>query len=120
VTVAYATADGTAQAGLDYMPTTGTLSWEDGDTAPKMIMVPLLDAGGAAKSLTATLSNPQYGALGPTVTATIALNDAGGGAAGCGCRAGTAPRSSFPGLAAGLVLVAFMVRRNRRRRRRST
>ncbi len=47
VTVDYATADGTAQAGVDYMPPTGTLSWEDGDTAPKTIMVPLLGAGGA-------------------------------------------------------------------------
>jgi hypothetical protein len=116
VTVDYATADGTAQAGVDYLPATGTLSWADGDTAPKTIMVPLLDTGGANKSLTATLSNPQYGALGEIVTATILLSDAGGSGSGCGCRAGTAPRSFVPGLAAGLILAALLAHRSRRRR----
>ncbi|HWO20128.1 MAG TPA: Calx-beta domain-containing protein [Kofleriaceae bacterium] len=119
VTVDYATADGTARAGVDYVAATGTLSWADGETEPKTIMVSLLGAGGAARSLTATLSNPQYGALGEIVTATVLLNDVGGGGGGgCGCRAGTAPGSAAFGFAAGLLGAALLMRRGRRRRHR--
>lgn len=40
--VSYATADGTALAGLDYTSTSGTLSWETGDFADQTIQVPVL------------------------------------------------------------------------------
>ena len=59
VTVAYATADGTATAGSDYTATSGTLSFAAGETA-KTISVPVLadaqDDGG--ETLTLTLSTP--------------------------------------------------------------
>lgn len=42
VTVNYATADGTAIGGLDYVPTAGTLVFEPGETR-KTVMVPLVD-----------------------------------------------------------------------------
>src|SRR6185369_547072 len=75
VSVNYSTADGTAVAGTDYTATSGTLNWADGDTAPKMISVPLLNyaAVGASKSLTVTLANPQYGDLGATTVNTLTL-----------------------------------------------
>ena len=42
VTVDYATADGTAEAGADYEATTGTLTFKPGDTG-KTVSVPLID-----------------------------------------------------------------------------
>jgi hypothetical protein len=43
VTVNYSTADGTATAGLDYLSTTGTLTWLPGQSGPKTFTVPLID-----------------------------------------------------------------------------
>lgn len=42
VSVNYSTADGTGTAGQDYAATTGTLTWADGDRAPKSFTVPIL------------------------------------------------------------------------------
>ena len=60
VSVDYATSDGTAIAGVDYTATSGTLSWADGDMAPKMISITTLadfiqDNG---ETINITLSNP--------------------------------------------------------------
>jgi fibro-slime domain-containing protein/uncharacterized repeat protein (TIGR01451 family) len=43
VTVDYAAAAGSATAGQDFTPVTGTLVWEDGDDTPKTFAVPILD-----------------------------------------------------------------------------
>ena len=77
VSVNYSTADGTATAGTDYTAASGTLNWADGDTAPKTIAVTLLNnpAIAASKSLTVTLSNPQYGDLGNTTVNTLTLTE---------------------------------------------
>ena len=40
--VAYTTKDDSAVAGLDYVTTTGTLTWANGDNSPKIVYVPLL------------------------------------------------------------------------------
>jgi len=42
VSVGYRTFDSTAKAGIDYVETSGTLSWADGDTASKSFTVPIL------------------------------------------------------------------------------
>ncbi|MGV3697849.1 T9SS type A sorting domain-containing protein [Flavobacterium sp.] len=60
VSVDYATSDGTAIAGTDYNATSGTLTWADGDMAPKMISITTLadfvqDNG---ETINITLSNP--------------------------------------------------------------
>ncbi|MYD84926.1 MAG: hypothetical protein F4Y14_01285, partial [Acidobacteria bacterium] len=59
VTVAYATADGTAKASLDYASTAGTLRLEPGDTA-RAIRVPTLDDESLEQTedFTVTLSGP--------------------------------------------------------------
>ncbi len=77
VSVAFATANGSALAGADYTATSGTLTWVDGDIAPKTISVPLLGnpALAASKSLTITLSNPTYGTLGATTVNTLTLTE---------------------------------------------
>src|SRR5262249_43972415 len=63
-TVAYSTADGTALAGRDYTPTSGTLTFAPGETV-KAILVPTIDDGVAAptRSFTVTLSNPVGGVI---------------------------------------------------------
>jgi hypothetical protein len=43
VSVKFASDDGTATAGEDYVETTGTLNWGDGDTSNKTITVDILD-----------------------------------------------------------------------------
>ena len=58
VTVAYATADGTATAGADYTATSGTLTFAPGETA-QTVPVPVLDDAhdDTGETLTLTLSN---------------------------------------------------------------
>jgi hypothetical protein len=63
-TVNYATADGTALAGRDYVATSGTLTFAPGETS-KTILVPTLDDGVAdpTKYFTVNLSNPTGGVI---------------------------------------------------------
>ena len=58
VTVDYATADGTAEAGSDYTETTGSLTFEPGETA-KTVEVPLIDddVEDGGETFTLTLRN---------------------------------------------------------------
>jgi len=78
VTVDYATTDGTATAGSDYTTATGTLSWADGDIAPKIFQVPLLDDGTGENDETVllSLSNPTGGAtIGTPGSAVLTIED---------------------------------------------
>ena len=79
VTVAYATADGTARAGLDYTPATGTLRLEPGDTLGT-IRVAVLDDETLEETedFAATLSAPAGATLADaTGRGTITDNDEG-------------------------------------------
>lgn len=62
VTVNYATSDGTATAGKDYRTTSGTLTFEIGNTL-KLVEVPIIDdrVPDSAETLTLTLSSPSNG-----------------------------------------------------------
>jgi hypothetical protein len=64
VAVSYATSDGTGTAGRDYTPVSGTLSWADGDVAPKTFTVPLLADPflAASETVNLTLADPTGGA----------------------------------------------------------
>ncbi len=64
VTVDYATSDGTAQAGVDYTATSGTLTFDAGDTE-KTVEVPVLDDSHdeGEETLTLRLSNASGGRL---------------------------------------------------------
>ncbi|TWU42045.1 Calx-beta domain-containing protein [Novipirellula artificiosorum] len=77
VTVAYATANGTATAGADYTATSGTLNFAAGETS-KMITVPILDdtVDESSETFTVTISNPTGGAtLGATQVSTVTITD---------------------------------------------
>jgi outer membrane autotransporter protein len=60
-TVEYATADGSAIGGSDYTPVKGTLTWNDGELAEKLVTVPInTDAiNENNETFTLTLTNPQ-------------------------------------------------------------
>jgi hypothetical protein len=78
VSVDYATADGTATAGADYQTRLGTLTFADGDTAPKSFTVPLVDDADVEPSETVQLglSNPTGGAvLGTQASAVLTITD---------------------------------------------
>jgi hypothetical protein len=87
VSVHFQTADGSALAGQDYTATSGTLSWNDGDEAPKVVEVPILDDTLAEGNETVllTLSDATGGAtVDPTRgTATLDILDDEGGTAAC-------------------------------------
>lgn len=58
--VDYATSDGTATAGVDYVAASGTLNWADGDTTDKTIEVTINDDSDAVgdRNFNLALSNP--------------------------------------------------------------
>ena len=65
VTVAYATANGSAEAPQDYMPESATLTWPDGDTLDKTFQVTLVQnvQGECPETVRLSLSNPGGGAV---------------------------------------------------------
>jgi len=77
VTVDFATADGTATAGVDYTATSGTVTFA-ASQATKTFTIPLLAEVGAqpTKSFSVILSNPgSGGTLGARTTATVNVSD---------------------------------------------
>lgn len=75
VSVDFATANGTALAGVDYTAAAGTLAWLDGDNTAKAITVTVLNnpAAPTDRTFTVNLSNPLNGSLGAQTTATVTL-----------------------------------------------
>ena len=75
VTVAYATSDGSAQAGSDYTAKTGTLTFNTGDTSQTVSVTVLTDSDDEGQeTLTLTLSNPSQATL-DDATATGAIEN---------------------------------------------
>jgi hypothetical protein len=78
VSVSYATASGIATSGADFVSTSGTLSWPDGDTTSRSITVPITQDTllEGLESFTLTLSAPTGGAtLGAQASLTISILD---------------------------------------------
>jgi hypothetical protein len=76
VSVTYSTANGTAIAGEDYIATSGTLNWADGETGAKTFSIPLIDDAlvEGNETFTVTLSNPTGGlGLGTPATTTVTI-----------------------------------------------
>ena len=76
----YATQDGSAVAPSDYTPTSGTLTWADGEGGTKFIPVNLVEDGFAEgdESFTIALSNAQGAGLGANAQAQIVIVVNGG------------------------------------------
>jgi hypothetical protein len=78
VSVAYATANGTATAGEDYTATNGVLSWADGEGGVKSIVVPIINDAleESSETFSATLSAPTGGAtIGSPASETVTIAD---------------------------------------------
>jgi uncharacterized delta-60 repeat protein len=77
VSVDYSTSDSTATAGADYVPSSGTLTWTDGDTADKTIAVTLLDdsVSEGDERFNITLANPTGGAFLATSRSSVMIAD---------------------------------------------
>lgn len=80
VGVSYQAAAGTATAGTDFAPASGSLTWSDGDAAPRTISIALPDDSQAeqTETFTVSLGQPSGGALlaSPSIaTVSIADND---------------------------------------------
>lgn len=77
VSVAYATSPGSAGAGTDYTPVSGTLSWASGEGGNKTFQVPVLDDNveDGNKTVNLLLQNPSGGANLGTSSATLAIAD---------------------------------------------
>ncbi len=74
----YRTANGTATAGQDYTATTNFVTWANGDTAPKNVVITILNDGAAEadESFTVTFFTTFGGAtLGGQATTTVTIND---------------------------------------------
>jgi uncharacterized delta-60 repeat protein len=78
-TVAYQTINQTAIAGTHYTATSGTLTWLDGDSTPKPIVVPLIPypTAGGAVDFTIQLTNVTNGVLINPSTITVSLRPSG-------------------------------------------
>ncbi|MFN6324173.1 MAG: bluetail domain-containing putative surface protein, partial [Aphanizomenon sp.] len=76
ISVNYATANGTATAGLDYTATIGTLTFAPGATS-QVINIPILNdsLNEADETFTLTLSSPTNAVLGAVTIATTTIND---------------------------------------------
>ncbi|SDW52437.1 choice-of-anchor Q domain-containing protein [Thiocapsa roseopersicina] len=83
VTVSYATADGSAQAGLDYRATSGTLSFAAGQTQ-QTITVPILEDSLVEGTESFTLALGAAGINSASATGRISDNDSGGAGPTCG------------------------------------
>jgi hypothetical protein len=78
VSVRYSTLARSAKLGIDYSPTSGTLAWADGDSAPRSITVTVFDdiLVETNKFFEVRLSSPRGGArLGTTATASVVIVD---------------------------------------------
>lgn len=76
VTVNYATSNGTATAGSDYTATSGTLTFNPGQTS-RTFTVPIIDdsLNEVDETVNLTLSNPSNATLGSPATATLTIID---------------------------------------------
>ncbi len=76
--VDYATSDGTAKTVEDYIETSGTLTWADGNGDPKTFSVPIVDEATFIEeneTVNLTLSNPTGADPGTQMTAVISILD---------------------------------------------
>lgn len=82
ITVSYATANGTAVSGSDFVQTTGTITFGVNDTTPKQISIPILDdtAVEGTQSFLLQIFNPISATLGTPSVASINITDNDSGA----------------------------------------
>ncbi|MDR3633748.1 MAG: Calx-beta domain-containing protein [Isosphaeraceae bacterium] len=73
LTVTYATADGSAHAGTDYVPSSGTVTFAPGQYYAQVVVPLLPGANHAGRTFTLTLSSPSGGVLGAVSTDQVSI-----------------------------------------------
>jgi hypothetical protein len=85
VSVAYATANGTASSGTDYAAASGTLNWANGDATPKTFEINIGNVApfSGSKAFNVTLSSPSGGAtLSTPSSAAVTITGSSGAGSG--------------------------------------
>jgi hypothetical protein len=123
VSIAYATADGTATAGADYQAASGTLRWSNGEGAAKSFAITILNDAlvEGSETLTVALSNATGGAAqGTPLTAQITIGDddsvpgGGGGGTPSGGGSGGSGLLDLAALAALSLAASWRARKRRK------
>lgn len=85
VSVNYATSDGTAIEGIDYLGASGVLAWSDADETTKTFDVEIIDNFGSDgdKTVNLELTDPTGGATIPSPSALLVITDDEGGTGPC-------------------------------------
>ena len=85
VSVNYATSDGTAIEGIDYLGASGVLSWSDGDETTKNFDVEIIDNfdSDGDKTVNLALTDPTGGATIPSPSGLLVITDDEGGTGPC-------------------------------------
>ena len=75
--IRYATSNGTARSGSDYVSKSGTLSWAAGDANPKAITISIVNntTKESTEAFYVTLSSPKGATLGAISRATVSVTD---------------------------------------------
>lgn len=76
-TVDYSTGTGTASAGVDYTPVSGTLVWAVGDSSDRSFVIPLKNntLANSTKTIPILLTNPTGAKLGTPAASTLSILD---------------------------------------------
>ena len=71
------TSDGSAEAGADYTAVSTTVRFEDGDTSPRLVEIPILQdqVGENDETFDVSLLDPNCGAFGDQTTAEVTITD---------------------------------------------
>lgn len=105
VAVSYSASAGTAKAGINFNPTSGTLNWADGDSSAKSFTVQVLDdhTVDGSSTVNLALSNPTGGASLGTATGLLTITNTDSAAPVPGTLALSS--STFAGVAGGTVTI---------------
>jgi hypothetical protein len=89
----YATANGTAMAGINYTSEHGTIGWGNGDTTPKKIVIPISNATPftGTKKLAIAIAGAEIVSLGTITSAIVTINGDAAATTGTATLSWTAP-----------------------------
>jgi len=97
--VSYTTVDGSASAGVDYLMTSGSVAWQDGDTAPKTVTVPVTAQAAGKYFSFALIDVNGQATFGSPSSATVEVNAPAGSTSGSVTLSWTAPTENTNGTA---------------------
>lgn len=86
VSVDYATTDGSAKSGADFTAVQGSLTWNDGDAAPKVVSIRIGNATAfsGSRTFSFSLTQPNGAEVGTPASAVVTINGNGSGSGGAG------------------------------------